>query len=225
MNNLTFTLLTALLLAPLTALHAAEDDSVQLDLALQPAHVIVSPWPQFIPPTKRQGVPGIERTAKGRLWAIYGRDVESTRTYQVLKTSADDGQSWSEVQLMVLPREGTRAMSANVWIDPLGRLWLFWGQTSGMNDGRFGVWATYEGGFEHLLPMKGRLKTLDLSMSVVNADDLKRVQVDHPDAKIITIPPAEIVKRHSGVADRLARIATGPAAEELKKAIEMSRKK
>ena len=49
------------------------------DLALQPAHLIASPWPRHIPPTKRQGVPGIERTAKGRLWAVYGRDVESTR--------------------------------------------------------------------------------------------------------------------------------------------------
>jgi hypothetical protein len=85
------------------------------------------------------------------------------------------------------------------------------------------AFITYEGGFQHLLPMKGRLKTLDLSMSVVNADDLKRVQSDHPDAKIITIPPAEIVKRHSGVANRLARIATGEAAEELKKAIEASK--
>lgn len=81
------------------------------------------------------------------------------------------------------------------------------------------AFVTYKGGFEHLLPMKGRLRTLDLSMSVVNADDLKRVQSDHPNAKIITIPPAEIVKRHSGVANRLARIATGEAAEELKKAI------
>jgi hypothetical protein len=81
------------------------------------------------------------------------------------------------------------------------------------------AFVTYEGGFEHLLPMKGRLKTLELSMSVINADDLKRVQADHPDAKIITIPPAEIVKRHSGVANRLARIATGKAAEELKKAL------
>jgi hypothetical protein len=87
------------------------------------------------------------------------------------------------------------------------------------------AFVTYDGGFEHLLPMKGRLKALDLSMSVVNADDLKRVQSDHPDAKIITIPPAEIVKRHSGVANRLARIATGEAAEELKKALEMSSKK
>lgn len=81
------------------------------------------------------------------------------------------------------------------------------------------AFVTYEGGFEHLLPMKGRLKTLDLSMSLVNAVDLKRVQADHPDAAIITIPPAEIVKRHSGVAGQLARIATGPAAEELKKAL------
>ena len=32
-------------------------------------------------------------------------------------------------------------MSANVWIDPLGRLWVFWGQSAGMQDGRFGVWA------------------------------------------------------------------------------------
>jgi hypothetical protein len=86
------------------------------------------------------------------------------------------------------------------------------------------AFITYEGGFKHLLAMKGRLKTLDLSMSVVNADDLKRVQADHPDTKIITIPPAEIVKRHSGVAQNLARIAAGEAAEELKKAIEDNKK-
>ncbi|HUT93051.1 MAG TPA: sialidase family protein [Thermoguttaceae bacterium] len=113
----------------------------QSDLALQPAHLIVSPWPQHIPPTKRQGVPSIERTAKGRLWVVYGRDVESTRTYQVLKTSDDDGRSWSEVKLMILPRQGERAMSASLWIDPLGRLWVFWGQSVGLQDGRFGVWA------------------------------------------------------------------------------------
>jgi len=38
-------------------------------------------------------------------------------------------------------------------------------------------------------------------------------------AKITTTPPAEIVKRHSSVASRIAHIATGEAAEELKKAI------
>ena len=81
------------------------------------------------------------------------------------------------------------------------------------------AFVTYDGGFKHLLPMKGRLKTLDLSMSLVNAADLELVRADHPDTKITTITPAEIVKRHSFVAARIARTATGPAADELKKAI------
>ncbi len=111
------------------------------DLALEPAYVIVSPWKQHIPPTKRQGVPGIERTAKGRLWAVYGRDVESPRNFQVLKCSDDDGKRWSEVKLMILPLAGTRVMSPAIWIDPQGRLWLFWGQAAGLQDGRYGIWA------------------------------------------------------------------------------------
>ena len=111
------------------------------DIALKPAHVIVKPWRFHIPPTKRQGVPGIERTAKGRLWAVYGRDVESSRTHQVLTFSDDDGKSWSEAQLMILPRRGVRAMSAAIWIDPQGRLWVFWGQAFGVQDGRYGIFA------------------------------------------------------------------------------------
>ena len=43
------------------------------------------------------------------------------------------------------------------------------------------AFVTYEGGFKHLLPMKGRLKTLDLSMSLINAGDLELVRADHPD--------------------------------------------
>ena len=60
------------------------DEPTDPDIALEPAHVIVKPWRFHISPTKRQGVPGIECTAKGRLWVIHGRDVESTRNYQVL---------------------------------------------------------------------------------------------------------------------------------------------
>lgn len=121
--------------------NAADGTLDSRDLALQPAHVVVSPWRQHIPPPKRQGVAGIERTGKGRLWAVYGRDVESTRTFQVVRTSDDDGQSWSDARLMILPRAGTRAMSASIWIDPNGRLRLFWGQSAGLQDGRFGVWT------------------------------------------------------------------------------------
>jgi hypothetical protein len=81
------------------------------------------------------------------------------------------------------------------------------------------AFVTYEGGFEHLLAMKGRLKTLDLSMSLINAADLELVKADHPGVKITTMTPAEIVKRHSFVAARIARTATGPVADELRRAI------
>src|SRR5690606_5242198 len=82
-----------------------------------------------------------ERTAQGRLWAVYGRDVESRRNLQVLKFSDDDGRSWSEVKLMVVPQKDVRAMSATIWIDPQGRMWVFWGQSFGLQDGRYGIWA------------------------------------------------------------------------------------
>lgn len=79
--------------------------------------------------------------------------------------------------------------------------------------------VTYDEGFALLAPMKGRLQELDLAMSVVNDADLQRVQADHPETRITILPPEEIVKRHVGVANRLARIATGEAAENLKQAI------
>jgi hypothetical protein len=118
-----------------------EDDSAERDFALKPPAIVVSPWKQHVPATRRQGVPGIERTAQGRLWAIYGRDVESPRNYQVLRASDDDGRTWSDVKLMILPRRGVRAMSACIWIDPQQRMWVFWGQSFGQQDGRYGVWA------------------------------------------------------------------------------------
>ena len=116
-------------------------DGADPDIALEPAAVIVRPWRQHIPVTKRQGVPGIERTAAGRLWAVFGRDVESTRNFQVLTYSDNDGKSWSDVELMIFPRRGVRAMSASIWLDPQGRLWVFWGQAFGAQDGRFGIFA------------------------------------------------------------------------------------
>lgn len=124
-------------------LYAAKPDFSQLDpdIALEPATLLLSPWEQHIPPTARQGVPGIERTAKGRLWSLYGRDVESTRTFQILRKSDNDGQKWSDVKLMILPPRAVRTMSPSLWIDPKGRMWLFWGQSFGIQDGRYGIFA------------------------------------------------------------------------------------
>lgn len=127
--------------AVLWSCHVAWAEEPDPDIALEPAYVIVNPWRFHIPPTKRQGVPGIERTAKGRLWVIHGRDVESTRNYQVLIRSDSNGRRWSHPKLMILPREGVRAMSAAIWIDPTRRMWVFWGQSFGAQDGRYGIWA------------------------------------------------------------------------------------
>ena len=130
-----------LLLVLTCPLRLSAEEELDPEIALEPAHVIVNPWRFHIPPTKRQGVPGIERTARGRLWVIHGRDVESPRNYQVLIRSDSDGRRWSSPKLMILPQEGVRAMSAAIWIDPTGRMWVFWGQSFGQQDGRYGIWA------------------------------------------------------------------------------------
>jgi hypothetical protein len=110
------------------------------DLAMQPAHIVFSPWVEHYAQTTRQGVPGIERTAKGRLWAIWVRNAESPRSYVVMATSGDDGRTWSEWKMVVQPRRFVRAASPNLWIDPQGRMWFSWSQSAGQNDGRQGVW-------------------------------------------------------------------------------------
>ena len=137
MKRLSLTLLLALT----CPLRLSAEEELDPDIALEPAHIIVNPWRFHIPPTKRQGVPGIERTAGGRLWVVHGRDVESPRNYQVLIRSDSNGRRWSNPKLMILPREGVRAMSAAIWIDPTGRMWVFWGQSFGQQDGRYGIWA------------------------------------------------------------------------------------
>jgi hypothetical protein len=43
---------------------------------------------------------------------------------------------------MIMPTKGVRAMSPCIWIDPQGRLWVFWGQSFGQQDGRYGIFAT-----------------------------------------------------------------------------------
>lgn len=116
------------------------------DLALQPPRVTVT----FDNDTNKsargaQGVPAIERTADGRLWAAWyagrsQRGVESSSSYVVLATSVDDGHSWSE-KLLVRARRFVHTYDPCLWIDPGGRLWFFWAQSAGVQDGRMGVWA------------------------------------------------------------------------------------
>ena len=105
----TLPLLIALLLAPLDALHAAEP--VIVDLTQRT-------W---------QGIPGIERTVKGRVyvsWFTGGPKEPSPDNTVVLSYSDDAGKTFTPPEAMGLPtNDGTRCFDPTLWIDPKGRLW------------------------------------------------------------------------------------------------------
>ncbi len=117
------------------------------DPALEPATVKVSPGAAYADNTRQfQGIPGIERAANGRLWAVWyagGPDepTEGPGNYVVLVTSGDDGKTWSAPTLVIDPPGPVRAYDPCLWHDPQGKLWLFWAQSYEKWDGRSGVWA------------------------------------------------------------------------------------
>ncbi|MDD4870748.1 MAG: sialidase family protein [Kiritimatiellae bacterium] len=115
--------------------------------ALQPPPVNTAPGPEYTDNTRIfQGIPGIERAANGRLWALWyagGKDEpgEGPGNYVVLVTSADDGKTWSSPKLVIDPPGPVRAYDPTLWHDPQGKLWLFWAQSYQWWDGRSGVWT------------------------------------------------------------------------------------
>lgn len=112
--------------------------------ALAPPPVIVDPGPAYTSDERAfQGIPGLARAPEGRLWATWygGGEGEGPDNYVMLVTSGDDGATWSDVMLVVAPEGETRAYDPCLWLDPTGRLWLFWAQACHWWDGRAGVWA------------------------------------------------------------------------------------
>ncbi|MCC5928524.1 MAG: exo-alpha-sialidase [Cyclobacteriaceae bacterium] len=82
---------------------------------------------------KRQfsGISSIAVSKSGTIWAVWytGQTPdEDQNNYVVLSKSKDQGQNWEEV-LAIDPRhEIVRAYDPEIWIDPKGRLWVFWAQ-------------------------------------------------------------------------------------------------
>ena len=76
-----------------------------------------------------QGIPGIEITAKGRLYSVYysGGVTEDVGNFSVLVRSDDNGKTWSEPIAAAFWGDDGRAYDPCIWIDPLGRLWFFFG--------------------------------------------------------------------------------------------------
>jgi hypothetical protein len=85
-------------------------------------------------------------------------------------------------------------------------------------------YVSYAGGFALLAPLKSKLTEINLTMCVAAQADLDKLQADHPEAKIITTPVAEIPKRHIFVARNLAKQAPPDLAAALNAAIKQNPK-
>ncbi len=98
---------------------------------LTPPELELDPDPTYWARTRMwQGIPSIERTTNGRLWATWyaGPLAEGkTGNYAVLITSEDDGVTWSKPVAVYDPTPffGGNTADPHLWIDPQGRLWWF----------------------------------------------------------------------------------------------------
>ena len=117
------------------------------DLALVPPVLNTNPPPRYGHDQLDYGMTvGVERTRGGRLWASWIGGGDNEKAFLVLATSDDDGSTWSAPRLVIDPHDAHLPMARSViggmpWLDPNGRLWLFFSQSMGYYDGRMGVWA------------------------------------------------------------------------------------
>ena len=132
------TLLTAVLLAPLAALQAADAPSLQ-----SPKHLGLPLTEHAVTNRAITMAPSITVAPKGRLWAIWYAGItpnEDLNNYVVLSTSGDGGATWQEV-LTIDPDAGgpVRAFDPELWVSPDGRLFVFWAQAVGYD--KPGLWC------------------------------------------------------------------------------------
>lgn len=73
-----------------------------------------------------QGIPGLERTAKGRVFASWftgGPKEPSPENIVLLCYSDNLAQTFTQPKVVAEPGNGTRCFDPTLWIDPKGRLW------------------------------------------------------------------------------------------------------
>ena len=145
MRKHALTVLTALLLAPMAALHAVDSPSVRL-----PRHV-GAPLPEHAVTNRAfTGIPSLAVAPKGRLWATWYAGVtpgEDANNYVVLSTSGDGGATWTEVLTVDPDADGpVRSFDPELWMTPDRRLFMFWAQMEkGRRDAELGVWCIETG--------------------------------------------------------------------------------
>ena len=145
-------LLVCLLLAG-TILSKAQNNEVHLN----PPQIIKNPSSTTIYSSENRkftGIPSMAVSPGGRKWCVWyagpfpGEDLNN---YVVVATSRENDKTWEEV--LVIDPDGpgkVRAYDPEVWIDPMGKLWVFWAQATALEKGTgalvtegtsAGVWA------------------------------------------------------------------------------------
>ena len=104
--------------------------AVRKEVSMDTLQVNFQPGPAYGSDARKyQGIPGIERAPGGRLWAVWyaGKVREDRYNYVCCVTSGDDGRTWSDLKFVIDPDgDGPlRAVDPCPWLDPDGRLWLF----------------------------------------------------------------------------------------------------
>lgn len=76
-----------------------------------------------------QGIPSVECTEKGRIFVTFysGSYSEYLGNYCLIVKSDDNGHTFSEPIAVSYEGEKKRTYDPCLWIDPMGRLWFFWG--------------------------------------------------------------------------------------------------
>lgn len=116
------------------------------DAALRPARLLTRPdEARFLERNRRwQGISSLERAPGGTLYVVFysGGVTEMPGNFCVVCRSRDDGTSWEDCAFVVAHDDArVRCYDPNLWVDPMGRLWLLWTQSFDFFDGRAGVWA------------------------------------------------------------------------------------
>ena len=148
------TLITSLLLAPLAALHADDTPPPRkpgvkvtqelLNTIRVTPKVIFDPFPayaeKYLPFAMAAS---IEVTRGGRVWTCWIGGEDGPVAFLLASYSDDGGKSWRDPVFVIDPRAHGLPMGTRLgafWLDPRGRLWLFFKQSLGSFDGSCSNW-------------------------------------------------------------------------------------
>ena len=98
------------------------------------SRIITSPGAEFAETALFwEGCPTILRTPGGKFFAgWYGGGTREPSPYNcnLLRSSSDGGRTWGPPELVIagIPEARSRAIDIQLWLDPRGRMWLFWTQ-------------------------------------------------------------------------------------------------